>query len=256
MRDRGTADGGWSRGIALALMMMLVPATGGRAPAAPLEPRTIKSATISNGLTLVVCEQPSAEVVATEVIVRVGSADEPAELAGAAHLLEHICWVSGGGGDPRTRIEDRGGSTNAGVLRDYTRYYATVPADDFPLALQALADMVLRPRLESPLVDRERRPIIEEVAARRDRARVRLNDLAFEQVFGESCSYARPIEGNEATLAAIQPHQLAAFHRTWYLPNNMAVVVAGRVTFESALREVEKAFSAAVKPCEVAACAS
>lgn len=244
----------------LLVVLLLLGAAGGAAPAMLLEPRTVKSATLSNGLVLVVSEEPGAQVAALEIVVRAGSADEPRELAGAAHLLEHVCWTSGGGGDPRARIEAIGGATNAGTLRDYTRYYATVAAEDFPVALQALADMALRPRLEPPVVDRERRAIIEEAAARQDLPRIRLNDLTFQGVFGDAHAYGRPIEGfalsdlsavapaqpeaeaTEAPLAGIQPHQLAAFHSAWYAPNNIAVVVVGRVGFEAALGEVQRVF--------------
>lgn len=226
---------------ALVLLLSLA-AAGAPASAAPLDPRHIKSATLGNGLVLVVYERPGCGIASVEVVVRAGSADEPDELAGIAHLLEHVCWVSGGGSDPRLRIENRGGTTNAGTLRDYTRFYASVPAADFPTALGALADMVLRPSFDPRVIARERRAIAEEVAARRDRARVRLSDLAFQELFGDTCTYARPIEGSAETLAAIQPHQLAAFHQSWYAPNNMAVVVAGEVPFASALAEVERAF--------------
>jgi len=240
-------------------VLLLLPAAG-QAPAMSLDPRAVKSATLSNGLVLVVSEEPASQVVALEIVVRAGSADEPRELAGAAHLLEHVCWTSGGGGDPRAPIEAVGGATNAGTLRDYTRYYATVAAEDFPTALQALADMVLRPRLDPAVVDRERRAIIQEAAARQDQPRIRLNDLAFQEVFGDGHAYGRPIEGfalsdlsavapaktegegAEAPLAAIEPHHLAAFHSAWYVPNNMAVVVVGRVGFETVLGEVERVF--------------
>ena len=232
----------WGLGAALLMVALALGAPGGQARAAPLDPRTVKSSTLANGLVLVVWEQPAAEVVAVEVMVGVGSADDPPELAGAAHLLEHVCWVSGGEGDPRTRIEARGGSTYAGTLRDYTRYCTTVAAGDFPIAMQALGDMVLRPRLESPVIDRQRRTIMEEVATRRDRPRIWLNDLAFEAVFGGDHPYGRPIEGSEAALAGIQPYELARLHRTWYTPNNMSVVVGGKVTFDGALQEVEKVF--------------
>ncbi len=239
MRER---SGMMGRALYAALALASLLAVGGPAWAAPLDPRHIKSATLGNGLVLVVYERPGSGVASVEVVVRAGSADEPAELSGIAHLLEHVCWVSGGGSDPRLRIEDRGGTTNAGTLRDYTRFYASVPAADFSAALSALADMALRPDFDPRIIARERKVIAEEVAARRDQPRTWISDLAFEYLFDDSCAYGRPIEGSEKTLAVIQPYQLAAFHETWYVPNNMAVVVSGEVSFSRVLSEVKKAF--------------
>jgi len=203
--------------------------------AAVLDPSTVKSATLHNGLVVIVCEDTTAAVVSIEVVARVGSADEPAEIGGVAHLLEHLCWVGAGASDPRAAIEEVGGVTNAGTLRDYTRFYATVPASDFRLALRSLAEMVVNGSFQQEVVDRERAVILEEVAVRRDQPRVLMNDLTFQELFGDNHPYGRPIEGSERSLRQIDESKLIAFHHNWYVPNNMAVVIAGKVDFETVL---------------------
>lgn len=213
-------------------------------PAAVLDARTVKAGTLHNGLQLIVCEDPDAGVLAVEVVVRVGSADDPPGRSGMAHLLEHVLWAGGGSlpDDPRLRIERIGGVTNAGVLRDYTRFHATVPVDNVELAVDALGEIVLRSDVDPAVVTRERRVIAQECALRRDDPRAFLNDLAFLEVFGGEHPYARRVEGEREEVADIAAPQLALFHRTWYVPNNMAVVVSGRVEYDAVRGVVESAF--------------
>ncbi len=207
-----------------------------------LDPRTVESTTLANGFRLVVCEDQAAPVVSIEIIVRAGSADESPEESGIAHLLEHVCWMGDQQSDPRTAIEDCGGSTNAGTLRDFTRYYATVPPADFARAVRAVADMVLKSKYDEGVVSRERAVVQEEAAGRSERPRAALNDLAFESLFGASHPYGRHIEGSEQSLADITSARLALFHRTWYVPNNMAVIIGGKIAFSTAAKAVESIF--------------
>jgi predicted Zn-dependent peptidase len=223
---------------------------GGVSEATVLDPRTVSSATLQNGLVVVSCTDDNATVVSAEVIVRVGSAGEPAEMAGIAHLLEHLCWVGSPGDDPRRAVEEAGGATNAGTLRDFTRFYASFPAiggsvqaeQSLKLALAALSRMVLRDEFDEGILERESQVIVEEVKGRQDEPRLVLNDLAFEAVFGQGHPYGRRIEGEESSLFGLSPAQLRSFHQARYVPNNMAVVVCGPVAFRSVLAAAESVF--------------
>jgi predicted Zn-dependent peptidase len=232
---------GACRSLAL-LVMISVALCASRGRAAVLDPSRVQSATLSNGLRLVVCEDEAASVVSVEVVIKVGSAHEGPAQAGLAHLLEHVCWVGTPGADPRQQIEDVGGVTDAGTLRDFTRFYATVEASDFGLAVRGLGAMVLRDQFDEGVVFRERGLILEEAAMRLDRPRAALNDLAFEALYGSTHPYGRHIEGTAQSLSNLSSADLAAFHRDWYLPNNMAVIVAGKVDFYSARQVVETVF--------------
>lgn len=227
-------------GVLLASAALLALPAG--APALTLDPRSIRSATLTNGLRLVVCEDQAASVVSVGVVVRAGSADESPAESGIAHLLEHICWVGAADSDPREAIEEVGGYTNAGTLRDFTRYYAIVQPADFARSLQALGDMLLRDEFDAAAISRQRSLILSEAASRMDRPRAALNDLAFASLYGDAHPYGRHIEGTEQTLSRVTSASLSRFHRTWYVPNNMAVIVAGKVGFDAALAEVKRVF--------------
>lgn len=212
------------------------------ASALVLDPRFIRSATLGNGLRLIVCEEPAASVTSIELVVRAGSADDPPGEEGTAHLLEHLCWDTHAEEDPRLDIEAVGGIVNAGTLRDLTRFYATVPAGEGSRALRALADMALRVEFGEGAVARERAVIARESLGRAEQPRALLSDAAFETLFGGAHPYGRSIEGDDESRARIGAARLMLFHQTWYVPNNMAVVVSGRAAFAEMLAEVKEIF--------------
>ena len=63
-----------------------------RSPPSPLSSVTERITTLDNGLTIATDRVPEARSVAIGVWVAVGSRDEPAELAGVSHFLEHLLF--------------------------------------------------------------------------------------------------------------------------------------------------------------------
>jgi len=211
---------------------------------AVLDSRTIQSETLHNGLRLVVANDPDARVVAAEVVVKVGAADDPPGQKGIAHLLEHILWAGppDSDNDPRMRIERIGGVIDAGTLRDYTRFYATVPAGNLDLLIGALGDTVLQDDFGEDIVSRERQIVFEESAGRAEDPRRVLNDLAFAELYPPAHPYSSPIDGTPDDLKRLDAARLAFFHQTWYVPNNIAVIVSGDAPFDAVRDLVAQTF--------------
>ena len=109
--------------------------------------------------------------VAVGVYVAGGSADEPREILGATHFLEHLLFKG-----TRTRsaweitapIEAVGGEMNAFTTKEYTCYYARVLDDDTELAIDTVCDVVLNGRLDAGDIEGEREVILEEIAMNDD----------------------------------------------------------------------------------------
>ena len=92
---------------------------------------------LASGLTIATDHVPAARSVAIGVWVAVGSRDEPAELSGVSHFLEHLLFK---GTDTRSatdisRAVDRvGGDINAFTSKEYTAYYCRMPRRQAPPA--------------------------------------------------------------------------------------------------------------------------
>ena len=122
---------------------------------------------LESGLTVATEHVPGALSVATGVWVGVGSRDEPAELSGVSHFLEHLLFK---GTPTRTSQEisrsvDRvGGDFNAFTSKEYTAYYIRLPARHAVFGVDLLGDVLIRPALRETDVDSERLVILEELA--------------------------------------------------------------------------------------------
>src|SRR6185295_17194121 len=115
---------------------------------------------LDNGVRVVIEENHVAPLVAVQVWVASGAADDPPALAGAAHLFEHLVLRGGkrrAPGEGIREIEAVKGSVGAWTGQDETVYHAVVAAPFFELGLDVLADAVANPNLDAAEIERARK---------------------------------------------------------------------------------------------------
>ncbi len=202
--------------------------------------------TLPNGLRVIVKAEAGSGLAAINLVIRAGSRHEETEAGGAAHFLEHMLFRGSRNyrpGEAEKLVEGLGGAANAGTLRDFTHVYATVPSAAFEQTLAALADAVLYPDLDSVEMERERAVILSEIARQNESPRATLWDLAHLGLFlPDGHPYGRPVNGLPESVLRLGREDLVRFHHHWYVPNNMALVVAGDVTEAKVLAAARKAF--------------
>lgn len=165
------------------------------------------------------------------VWVGVGSRDEGHSVAGAAHFLEHLLFKS-----TPTRsavqiaqaVDAVGGELNAFTAREHTCYYAHVLDTDLELAVDLVADVVLRGRCAGEDVEVERDVVLEEIAMRDDDPEDTLGDVFLSAMFGDH-PVGRPVIGSVESISTMTRTQLHSFHVRRYTPERMVLAVAGNV---------------------------
>ncbi len=113
----------------------------------------VQLTTLPSGLRVVTERMPGALSVAAGVWVGVGARDEPDELAGVSHFLEHLLFKGTedrSARDIATAIDRVGGDMNAFTTKEYTAYYTRLPADGLALGLEILGDVLTAPRSAMP----------------------------------------------------------------------------------------------------------
>jgi zinc protease len=200
---------------------------------------------LDNGLTVIHQHTPAMPVAAVDVWVKAGSVLEPDEWSGMAHFLEHMIFKGTAKTAPGVfdrEVEHRGGITNAATSYDYAHYFITTAAQHLADTLPYLADILLNAAIPNEEFDREREVVLEEIRQSYDNP-----DCVAFQVLSETVyqrhPYGRPILGNEETLMARSPDEMRAFHRTYYQPENLTVVVVGDVSQDAALSLVDRTFN-------------
>ena len=103
---------------------------------------------LDNGLRLITEAMPHVRSVTIGVWLNRGSRHESDERSGIAHFVEHMLFK---GTDTRTAediaqsIDSIGGQIDAFTAKEYASYYIKVLDEHLPLAVDILADIVLRP---------------------------------------------------------------------------------------------------------------
>ncbi|MBW3533765.1 MAG: insulinase family protein [Gemmatimonadetes bacterium] len=203
---------------------------------------------LDNGLTLIVHEDHKAPIVAVNIWYHVDSKNEKPGKTGFAHLFEHLMF-QGSVNVPDTRhielIERAGGSMNGSTWFDRTNYFETLPSHHLELALWLESDRMgwMLPAITQEKLDNQRDVVKNEKRQRYDNQPYGDWDQRLQAlVFPEDHPYHHPVIGSMEDLDAATLDDVEAFFRTYYVPNNAVLTVAGDFVPEAALAMIERWF--------------
>lgn len=208
------------------------------------EDPVVKNYTLSNGLSLSVQPERSLPLVTLDMWVRAGGGDEPEDLAGISHFLEHMMFKGTERlevGEYDRRIEEIGGHLNAGTSQDYTHYYVSIPSEHFDRVLTDFADVLSNSLIDPQEVERERLVVQEEIRRKEDDPFGFLYDNSASILFN-SGPYQIPVIGTMESVAAITRTQLHEHYKRFYTADNMYLSIAGDVDPEEVREKVDVAF--------------
>ncbi len=200
---------------------------------------TFEQTTLDNGLTIIGEVNASAHTAAAGFFVKTGTRDEPIELMGVSHFLEHMMFK---GTSRRTAAEvnidfDRiGAQYNAFTHQETTAYWAHVLPHFLPDALDILAD-ILRPALREDDFTMEKNVILEEIGMYADRPFWVAYEHAMERHFdGHPLAYR--ILGTPQSIDALTAEQMRDYFAHRYCPDNITLALAGRVDFDRCVDQI------------------
>lgn len=195
-----------------------------------------------NGLVVVTEHLPGVRSAAAGIWVRSASGHEDRPVMGVSHLLEHMVFK---GTRRRTAreiaaaLEARGGSLDAFTSRDNTVYQAHLLADDLPLALDVLSDLVREPLLRESDLALERNVVLEEINGVLDTPDDLVHELFAETLF-PAHPYGYSILGTPETVTGLDAAALRSTHTRGYYPGNCVIAVAGQVEHDDVLASLER----------------
>ena len=200
--------------------------------------------TLDSGLRVVTDAIEGVESAAVGVWVDVGARDEPHELNGISHLLEHMAFKGTDRRDAMAiaqEIEDVGGHVNAYTSREHTAYYARVLKDDVPLAVDILSDILQHSTFLEDELEKERWVVSQEIAQVYDTPDDYVFDLFQEQAFPGQ-PLGRSILGTSEVVESFRREALADFQGRFYTGDSMILAAAGGVDHDTIVRMAESQF--------------
>lgn len=157
---------------------------------------------------------------------------------GIAHYLEHRMFTQADGSDITERFSEYGADSNAYTTFTKTAYLFSC-TENFEKSLAALLDFVTEPYFTEELVEKERGIIIQEIKMCQDDPYDRCFCGLLEALY-QSNGVKTDVVGTEESVNRITADMLNTCYRTFYTPNNMALIVCGNVKPEAVVRIANK----------------
>jgi predicted Zn-dependent peptidase len=144
-------------------------------------------------------------------------------------------------------VSSVGGQANAYTTEDATVYWQTVPAQYLPLVLWMEADRMATLRIDDKTFRNERLVVQEERRMRiENQPYGRLNEILFDKAFTVH-PYKHPVIGSMKDLEEATIEDVREFYRTYYVPSNCTIVIAGDFEIEQ-VTELVNRYLARVPP--------
>lgn len=204
---------------------------------------------LPNGLNVILHEDHTTPAVSVNTWYHVGSSYEKPGRTGFAHLFEHLMFEGSGHvaeGDFDKLLEAAGGENNGSTTEDRTNYFEDVPTNALELALYLDSDRMgfLLDAMTPEKVDGQREVVKNE---RRQSYENRPYGLAWETIYKNlypaEHPYSWPVIGSMEDLSAASYDDVVEFYKTYYVPNNASLVIAGDIDPKETLKLVEKWYS-------------
>lgn len=212
---------------------------------------------LSNGLRVLVHEDPTTPLATLNILYNVGSKHESEHKTGLAHLFEHLMF----GGSKNIPVFDEplqraGGENNAFTSSDVTVYYETLPAVNLEIALWLESDRMNELAFSEHSLEVQKMVVIEE-----------FKEHYLNQPYGNvwhllrglaytTHPYRWPTIGMKPEhIASVTLPEVKQFFYTYYRPNNAIMVVAGKVRADEVFRMAEQYFGS-IPPAELPAAAT
>jgi zinc protease len=205
----------------------------------------VKSKELSNGLKVILVNNPKLPIFSYYTFYKVGSIYETPGITGASHFLEHMMFKGAkkyAQGEFDKIIEGNGGSNNAYTTNDLTVYYEKMPLAALEKVIDLEADRMVNLTLGVDSFEKERDVVLEERKMRYENSPGGQLHLEMMQKIFEKTPYGRSVIGDIADLKSVTRDQIHAYFKKFYSPNNAVIVIAGDLDFDSTFSMIEDKF--------------
>ncbi len=201
----------------------------------------IRETRLENGIVVLTDKMSGVRSATLGLFYRIGSRNEPDELNGITHFIEHCVFK---GTKRRSAMDiaveqDRlGGTLDAFTTHEETGFVIKVIDDQIDAAFNLLADMLADPRFDDADCINEQRVIIEEMKMNEDSPEDLLSDI-FHREFFPGHQLGLEITGTPETVRTFDHKRTLEFHRSAFTAENLVVVAAGNIDHDDLVNKVQ-----------------
>jgi zinc protease len=256
---RTLAVGNWILGVCVALQALSATSAFAQAARdwpseAPPRPLAAHDATfppyeirtLPNGMQVVVVLHHEQPAVSVRLLVRAGAAQDPKGKGGVANLTASLLdqgTTTRSAQQIADQIDFIGGDLGTGAGTDLSFVNVIVMKDSFQVGMDLVADVARNPSFAAEEIERQKDQVLSSLRVNAGDPGY-IADVVLDRLVYGFHPYGLPGSGTEETLAALTRDDLQAFHRQYFVPNNMLLAIVGDVTSDEAFAAAQKAFGA------------
>ena len=214
-------------------------------PATESPARNIRRTVLPNGLLVLTESIPHVRSVSMGVWIASGSRDEPKELNGISHFVEHMVFkgtTSRSAQQFAREVDSIGGNLDAFTGKENICFNIKVLDENIAPALDLLSDLVLHPTFTPEDMAREQGVILEEIKMDEDSPDYLVHET-FTQNFWKGDALGRPILGTVKTVSSFTQQIVFDYYAGRFTPRNMVFSAAGHLEHDSFVAQVAEHFS-------------
>ena len=200
--------------------------------------------TLDNGMRVVAVLHHEQPAVSIRLLVAAGSAQDPKGKGGAANLTASLLdqgTTSRSAQQIADQIDFIGGDLGTGAAADLSFVNAVVMKDSFQTGMDLIADIARHPSFAPEEIARQKDQILSSLRVNADDTGY-IADVVFDRLVYGFHPYGLPGVGTEESLDALTHEDLQAFHKQYFVPNNMILAIVGDVTSDEAFAAAQRVF--------------
>ena len=202
---------------------------------------------LENGMTLLLMEQHEVPLISFHIIVKeAGSIVDGRGKEGLASLTADLLRKGTStrtAEEISTELDFIGGEFDMNASQDFTSGSAEFLKKDIRVGVDLVADVILNPVFPPAEVTKLIEQRVNGIKSAKDRAETVISRYFYKYLYGEA-AYARPVNGDERSLADITREDIQKFYAENYIATNVTLAVAGDFATEEMRKLLEERFKA------------
>ncbi len=201
-----------------------------------------KKTVLPNGIRVLTEKRESTQTAVVGFWLETGSRDEPAELQGVSHLIEHLVFKgtkSFSALGISYKLEAVGGEINAFTAKEHVCFHTTTLKEDLELCVHVLSELMSSATFEKSAVEKEKKVVLQEILMAKDD----IEDSVFDNYFGAAFPknpLGTNILGTSKSVSRVKRDQILEWYNDVYVPNNLIVSVTGNIEHNNVVDLVNK----------------
>lgn len=209
-------------------------------------PSEIKIGLLDNGLTYYLIPKGDPGKVKVSFISKIGAYAEKPEQHGYAHMVEHLLFKGSENYPAQSCMEEmrlmgmrQGKDSNGYTGKMDTEYFMTIPENDkkyFVRSMRILKDWMFYLTIDESTLEIEKKVIIEEIT------RAGGDPEGSPNLIGTQLE-GHDVLGTMANVRKASSHDLYKFYKDNYIPENLAIIIYGKIDEKFVKKTIKKMFS-------------